>query len=143
MLPGFLNKHESTVNSLDYVFKRPRDDTLLLLVLFDTLHGMRFSCSCLTVSEDGAVVSLEGTLNDGECGLLEDSFLLAAWFEGEVEAEDSFLIPCVFGVVDDDLSPIGNHIHDRLVLMLELPGGKGTASDCYLHALSLSHFNAI
>ena len=60
----FLNKHTNTVNSLDYVFKRPRDDALLLLVLFHTLHRMRFSCSCLPVGEDGAVVSLQHTLND-------------------------------------------------------------------------------
>jgi hypothetical protein len=141
--PEFLNKPASTVNGLDYVFKRPRDDALFLLVLFDALHGMRLSCSCLPVSENGAIVPLKDTLNDGQCSLLEDSLLVAAWLEGEIEAEDPFLITRVFGIVDDDLPTVGTHIHNGFVLVLELPGGKGTATDCYLHALALGHFNAI
>jgi hypothetical protein len=140
---GFLNKDVSTVNSLDDVFECPWNDTLLLIVLLHTLHGMCFPCSGLTIGEDGAVVALENTLNDGECGLLEDPFLLAAWFEGEIEAEDSFLFPCVLSVMDSDLSAVRNHINDGRIFMFELPGRKGPASNCYLHALTLSHFNAI
>lgn len=125
------------------MFKRPRDDSLLLLVLFDTLHGMRFSCSCLPIGKDGAIIPLEDTLNDGQCSLLEDPLLVTAWLEGQVEAEDPLLITGVFGIVDDDLTAIGDHVYDGFVLVLELPGGEGTTTDCNLHALALCHFNAI
>lgn len=105
------------------MFEGPRDDALLLIVLFDTLHGMRFSCSCLPVGEDGTIVPLEDALNDGQCGLLEDPLLEAARFEGEIEAEDSFLITGVLGIVDDNLSAVGDHVDDGFVLVLELSGG--------------------
>lgn len=104
---------------------------------------MRFSCSCLTVSKNSAVISFEHALNDGQGGLFEDSFLEAAWFEGEIEAEDPFLLTDIFGVVDDYFSAIGDDVDDGFVFILDFSRGEGSTPDGNFDAFALCHFNVI
>jgi hypothetical protein len=61
---------------------------------------MGFTCACLAVCENCSVITLEYAFDDGQGCLFKDAFLEAAWFEGEVEAKDSFFFSDFFGVVD-------------------------------------------
>jgi hypothetical protein len=82
------------------VRERPRDDAFLVGLLLVAFHRVGLACAGLAVCEDRPVVALEHALYDGQGRLFEDALLQAAWFEGQVEAEDSLLFSHLFGVID-------------------------------------------
>jgi hypothetical protein len=88
------------------MLKCSRDDSLLVLVLFEAFHGVRFSSPCLSVGEDSTVIPLKNAFNDGESGLLKDSLLLAARLKGQVEAEDPLFFSSILGVMDNNFTSI-------------------------------------
>lgn len=74
------------------MFEGAWNDAFMSFTVSLSLHSVGLSRAGLPVGEDGAVISLENTFNNGESSLLENPFLLAARFEGQIEAEHSFLL---------------------------------------------------
>ena len=87
-----------------------RNYTLVIVVLFYSLHCVSLSSSRLPIGEDSAVIPLKDALDDWQCGLLEHPFLKASGFECHIEAEYSFLLSRIFGAMDDDLSACWDYI---------------------------------
>jgi len=121
------------------VRKGARDDAFLVSFCFASLHGVGLAGSCLPIGEDGAIVSREDGLDDGEGRLLEDVFLKAAGLEGHIEAEGSLLLSLILLVVDYDLSSFGDDVDDFPEALLFFFVGHGPASDSHLDAFFLCH----
>lgn len=100
---------------------------------------MGFSRSSLSISENGAIVTLKDTLNNRQGSLLEYSFLLAIRLKGQIKTKYSLFLSCILGAMDNNFSPIRKDIDDGLIFMFLFSRGEGPASDCYFNTFTFCH----
>ena len=127
--------------------KGPGDDSPLLGVGFAAFHRVSLASACLPISKDGAVVSLQNTLDDGQRRHSKDGLLLAGGVEGHIKGENFVLLARGLDVPDDDLPLLGVDLNDVLVLLFVLVVGQGATPERHLDALgggwrlSLVHYS--
>jgi hypothetical protein len=79
----------SFCDSLEDVMNGAGDNTSVVWVLSSTFHREGFSCSSLTIGEDGAIIAFKNAFDDGKGGLFKDGLLLAGGTESCIVSEVS------------------------------------------------------
>ena len=115
------------------------DDSAQVRRVVLPLHGMGLSCSRLAVSEDGAVVPVQGRLHDWLCGVLIDFPLRAVFVVHLVEGEGlhNFLLLVLLRAFYRYLATLAIDLHDFLPLVLRLLRAQRPAPHDHLDALGV------
>jgi hypothetical protein len=79
----------------DYLAESPGDDSFALFGLVASHHGVRLAATCLSVGEDGSVISIQDAVDKRKGTLLIDEALRAVGREDIVEGEALRLLAVV------------------------------------------------
>lgn len=72
---------------MEDIFESAGHDTLMLIIAFDTGHGVGLTGTSLTVSEDCTVVALKDIRNDGSGSVIVDFDLTGAQVICNIKSE--------------------------------------------------------
>lgn len=118
---------------------RSWDDTFEFLLLVASFHCMCFSCSSLAVSEDGSIVTLQDTFNDGKGCIIEDGLLLTIGPKCRIESEVSNWTAMIFlwvRILNAYCSGSFIHFYHQPMIFFFLIGWPASYDD--LHSFSFS-----
>lgn len=83
----------SAFDGLEDVLERPWNNSFFIGVILISFHSVGLSGSGLPISEDGAIVALQYTFDDGQSCFLEYGLLPDCRFEHHVKREHLIVLP--------------------------------------------------
>lgn len=102
-------------------------------VFRDTTDGVSFASTCLTIGEDGTIVTFKDVLNDRVGNLIEDVFLDVLNIIHLIKGKD--LRNFIRGFLNNDFSLRRNHANHAFSVVLDFFLGHWPTSDGDLDAL--------
>jgi len=122
-----------TFNSFENIFKWPRHNTFFNRVLLNTSHSMCFTCTSLSISKNGSIVSLQYIFNNVGCTSIVNVLLGNCPIKDHIECE--LLWTFILFFLKKDFTSLSIHVNTYCVTLLHFLGTKWTASnntlDCF------------